>query len=137
MEAIRRRLKQRLAEKGWSARHLGIEAGHDEKNVQRYVSGEVETIPASLLGACEVIGFASARWLATGEGSPVPTDASQAEALLAEIRQLLREPVTPSTATSDERSGPAAVAGTKRAAKKSEDHSAPEVKSSGQARRRS
>jgi transcriptional regulator with XRE-family HTH domain len=92
MEQVRERLSEQLTRRGWSARKLALKTGYDPKGVQRWASGEIETIPASFIGACEVVRFASARWLLTGEGSPEPTDATQAEQVLGEIRRILTLP---------------------------------------------
>lgn len=87
---VRGRLVSRLA--GRSARWLAGETGYSEKNVQRYVSGESSTIPADFIGSCEEAGFASARWLLLGEGSPDPIQATTAETVLGEIQRLTSDP---------------------------------------------
>lgn len=87
MEAVRERLKRRLGSR--SARWLAQLTGYPEKNVQRYVSGESDTIPADFIGACEVKGFAAARWLLTEEGTQEPQPVGEAERTLELIRRIV------------------------------------------------
>ena len=95
VEQVRQRLKGLLVQQGISARQLAKVTRDDEKNVQRWVSGKTESIPADFIGRCEAFGFASARYLLRGVGPrrPVPGDTSaqvlgEIEALLEGLRPL-------------------------------------------------
>ena len=95
VEQVRQRLKSLLVQQGISARQLAKVTRDDEKNVQRWVSGKTEAIPADFIGRCEAFGFASARYLLRGVGPrrPIPGDTSaqvlgEIEALLGGLRPL-------------------------------------------------
>lgn len=96
MEAVRGRLKTRVAQRfGGSARQLAHLTGDDEKNVQRWVSGQSKTIPADFIGRCEAKGFASARWLLTGDGPPEPHKPGEAESIVQAVGLVLGGKVDP------------------------------------------
>jgi len=89
IEKVRERLNQRLRDEGIAARALAALTGDSEKNVQRWVGGKTEAIPADFIGRCERVGFASAQWLLTGGGTPTPQSPGHAVRQVVAVRRVL------------------------------------------------
>lgn len=93
MQEIRARLNQRLKAKNLTARQLAHRVKFPEKNVQRWINGKLEKIPADFIGACEAEGFASARWLLTGEGGAEVEETPDAEVRLQVIQMVSHDAI--------------------------------------------
>ena len=95
VEAIRQRLLKRLDDVDISERELALRTGQDPRNVNRWLTGRVKSIPAEFVAQCEEIGFASARWLLLGQGVPDVGDPDVDPIRLHVMRRVLDEDLSP------------------------------------------
>jgi len=112
MGEVRRRLRDLLEQRGMSARQLAILTGDPEKTVQRWISGDTETIPADFIGRCEERGFASARWLLRNDGpvEAIPVTAQERAiqdiaTIIDRVRRPTPPPESPGAQAADELEG--------------------------------
>ncbi len=88
-DTIRARLDARRQELGWSARRLAQETGDSPKNVQRWIYGESQTIPADFVGRCVATSFVSADYVFGLSDDPEPRPESEYARQVAAIRRVL------------------------------------------------
>jgi transcriptional regulator with XRE-family HTH domain len=86
-EALRIRIRQRLADLEWTQEQLADAIGETEKNVSRWLT--TTRIPAAFLAGFVQKVPVNPEWLLTGVGDPDPPDRTKAERIYGIVSELV------------------------------------------------